>query len=416
MYLTTLQQAMLDGEQGPGTQVAMEIIVTLAKIYDADGLLPIKSCQVSGVSYSNIGEAGLEFLENLRAGGAKSKVKATLNPCGLDLERWKDLGYSKEYHENQKQVLDAYEGLGIELACTCTPYLGDNLPGYGEHVSWSESSAVSYANSVIGARTNREGGPSALAAALTGFTGNYGLHLDKNRVPEVKVTVTCPVRTYHDFGRLGLIIGAKLGKKVPIFSFSIKNYCTRENLRQLGAAMAASGAVALYHVEHVTKEALNEKDWHHNDIEQVIIETLDGNDEFVLETNDAITEPVDLVYFGCPHYSGEEILSLLGELKGRELKTKLWIATSRAIRKDLMSHDDLLNDIDEKVKIIADTCIVVSPINTLDVKRVATNSGKAYFYLKNKACLDVHYLSSGDCVDASVDGFVKKFEKGEGTR
>ncbi|MFX0098096.1 MAG: aconitase X catalytic domain-containing protein [Candidatus Hodarchaeota archaeon] len=413
MQLTKLQQDMLNGEQGSGTQIAMEIIVTLAKIYEADVLLPIKSCQVSGVSYGNIGEAGLEFLEELRAGGARSKVKATLNPCGIDLENWESLGYSKEYHENQRRVLDAYEGLGVEPTCTCTPYLLDNVPRYGDHVSWSESSAVSYVNSVIGARTNREGGPSALAAALTGFTGNYGLHLDENRIPEVKVQINVPIKDYIDFGKLGLIMGSKLGKKIPIFSGLVENYCSPENLRQLGAAMAASGAIALYHVEGITKEAMLNDNWSKNDLEEIHVDNLAIICDLTgLEMQESGAVSIDLVFYGCPHYSSDEILSLLDDLRGKKLKTPLWIATSRSIRQELLAHEDILNDIDESVKIIADTCIVVSPIDTLNIKSVVTNSAKAYFYLKNKSFLDVHYISSSECIDAAVNGLMKNTSKG----
>ena len=255
MYLTKEQQSMLDGEEGAGTQIAMEIIASLGKVYEADALIPVESCQVSGVSYKNIGEAGLDFLESLREGGARSRVLATLNPCGLDLGLWDVLGFDESFYKNQARVLDAYTSLGILQTCSCTPYLVNNNPSFGAHVAWSESSAVSYVNSVLGARTNREGGPAALSAAITGYTGNYGLHLEENRAPEVLVDVQLPLKTYGDFARLGLVLGSRLGQKIPVLRGLDGHGCTRENLRQLGASMAASGAIALYHVAGVTPEA-----------------------------------------------------------------------------------------------------------------------------------------------------------------
>ena len=122
----------------------------------------------------------------------------------MDLRAWRELGFSESFARRQQAVIEAYRQFGVRPTCTCTPYLVGNAPGLGEHVAWAESSAVSYANSVLGARTNREGGPSALAAAITGRTAAYGLHLDENRRATLRVDVRCPVRTLSDFGRAGL--------------------------------------------------------------------------------------------------------------------------------------------------------------------------------------------------------------------
>ena len=182
MFLTREEEGMLAGQEGRATQKAMEILVALGKIYDAEKLVRVSSVQVSGVSYKNLGDAGLEFLNELAEDG-KARVKSTLNPAGMSLTDWKAQGIQSGFAEKQLQVIDAYRRLGLEISCTCTPYLAGNEPSFGQHIAWGESSAVAYANSVIGARTNREGGPSALAASLTGKTPLYGLHLKENRVP-----------------------------------------------------------------------------------------------------------------------------------------------------------------------------------------------------------------------------------------
>lgn len=403
---------MLDGEDGPGTQVAMEIIVALARIYDAEDLIPVSSCQVSGVSYENIGEAGVDFLESLRRGGCKTRVLATLNPCGLDIEDWAALGFSRTFHDNQARVLDAYTGLGLDPTCSCIPYELNNCPAPGEHVAWSESSAVSYVNSVIGAMTNREGGPSALASALTGFTGNYGLHLQANRVPTMHVRVNVPVRTHMDFGALGLTIGKFAGQGVPYLSGLDPAACTPARLRQMGAAMGASGAVALYHVEGVTpgharhvKIAESQVTVH--DIDDLSIESLpDG------ASHGGKLYPVDLVFLGCPHYTRDQVESILDEIKGRDVRAKLWLAVPRPVKRDLLASG-AMNAIDPRVMLVADTCLVVCPVDSLDVHNVVTDSGKAYFYLKNKASVQVAYMDTARCLDAARSGYLPEWHDGE---
>ena len=153
---------MLSGELGVAVQQSMEILVALGKIYGADKMIPVTSVQVAGVSYKTIGDAGLEYLNDLVANGAKVRVPTFLNPAGMDTAQWKELGVPEQFAKKQIQILGAYEKMGIRNTCTCTPYLIGIKPKFGEHIAWSESSAVAYSNSVLGARTNREGGPSAL--------------------------------------------------------------------------------------------------------------------------------------------------------------------------------------------------------------------------------------------------------------
>ncbi|MBU4246298.1 MAG: aconitase X catalytic domain-containing protein, partial [Nanoarchaeota archaeon] len=179
MQLTKEETEMLAGKHGRAAQKSMEILVALGEIFGAKRLVPITSVQVAGVSYHNLGDAGLEYLSELAKDG-KVRVKTTLNPAGMDLIDWKKLGITKEFAQKQLKVIDSFKKLGIEITMTCTPYLAGNTPKTGEHIAWSESSAVCFANSVLGAKTNREGGPSALASAIVGKTAEYGLHLDKN--------------------------------------------------------------------------------------------------------------------------------------------------------------------------------------------------------------------------------------------
>ena len=211
MFLTKKEEQMCDGEFGETIRKSMDILVALGDIYGASKLVDITSAQVSGVSYKTIGQAGLEYLEDLASEEFEySGINASLNPPGTDLDNWEALGFPKEFSIKQNQIVDAYGKLGISKTCTCTPYLVGNVPRFRDHVSWSESSAVAYVNSVIGARTNREGGPAALAAAIVGKTPLYGFHLEQNRKANLIVNVSTEL-SGADWGALGYIVGKTVG-------------------------------------------------------------------------------------------------------------------------------------------------------------------------------------------------------------
>ena len=250
MQLDRDDERVLAGEFGETRQRLMELLVGLGTVYGAERLVPIASAQVSGASYKTIGDWGLEWLSSL---DARAVVPAVLNPVGMDLERWQEMGVDPAFAKKQEQVVEVYRRLGIRLECTCTPYYL-SITNYGDHLAWSESSAVCYANSVIGARTNREGGPTALAAALVGKTPFYGLHLVENRRPTVVVEVEGAPATPDGgwYGALGVLAGREVGTGRPFFR-GIRP--TRDGLKSLGAAMAATGAVALFHVDRITPEA-----------------------------------------------------------------------------------------------------------------------------------------------------------------
>ena len=161
MQLTDQEQAILDGESGAGAQKAMELVVALGKIYKADGLVDITSAHLSGASYKTIGDGGLKYLQDMVDGGAKVSVTSTLNPIGMDRERWAEMHIDPHFAEKQNEIVRLYGAMGIKTTCSCTPYVGPNVPKLGDHIAWAESSALSFANAMLGARTNREGGPGA---------------------------------------------------------------------------------------------------------------------------------------------------------------------------------------------------------------------------------------------------------------
>jgi hypothetical protein len=390
MHLTKEQEATLAGERGEVLQRSMMLLTRLGDIYKADRMLPVNSVQVAGVSYKSIGDPGLDFLEDYARQGARVKALTFLNPAGMDMEDWKALGFPAEFAVKQKRIMDAFAAMGIVTSATCTPYLAGNLPRFREHIAWSESSAVSFSNSVIGARSNREGGPSALAAALCGVTPNYGLHLDENRKPNYLVKVNVPLNGMSDYGALGYHVGKIVKNKVPYFVGLPES--DTDLLKALGAAMAASGAVGIYHVQNQTPEAsLHTTDG---------LETIDFGkkelDEAYAKLNTG-AKP-DIAILGCPHASLREIIALAQKLEGRKVKKALWICTSRSV-KDTARQMGLVAKIEKAGgKVVADTCMVVSPIEEMGYKTTGVNSGKAGNYLPGFCKQGVVYRSVDDLV------------------
>lgn len=388
MQLDKYDQALLDGEYGETKQKMMEILVSLGKIYDAERLIEVKNVQVSGASFKTIGDAGLEWLNSL---SGKAVVPSFLNPIGMPRDGWESLGISQEFGKKQLEVNAAYTRLGIRPSCTCTPYYF-TLIERGDHLAWSESSAVVYANSVLGARTNREGGPSALASALTGKTPEYGLHIVKNRLPEIEFRLADPEAakswTQAEYGALGIIAGAISGNKIPLFK-GIRPKA--DMLKSMGAAMAASGAVALFHVEDITPEArfpFFKKHFAEDEREVITIETEEIKELF------SELEP-EAVAVGCPHLSRDELQELADLLDGRTVKMPFYVFAAAEMKS---SCADAVSRIQKSgARVIPDTCMIVSP---LFEKRgcVMTNSGKAFTYLPGM-CDTVPRLGSlEDCV------------------
>jgi len=398
LQLSAEEQAMLAGEAGRGSQRAMEIVVALGRIYGARNLVPVASVQVSGVSYKNLGPAGLEFLEEWAAQGGRARVPATLNPAGMDLVAWRELGFSEEFARRQQAVIQAYMALGVRPTCTCTPYLVGHVPALGQHVAWAESSAVSYANSVLGARTNREGGPSALAAAVTGRAARYGLHLDENRQPTDLVDVHCPIRSEADLGALGYLVGRQVKNGVPFFRFR-QGASPAWLWKTLGAAMAASGAVALYHVEGITPEAQA------GGLALPGLPSLPIDDlEPGYTALNSLADRIDLVSLGCPHASLAELEAVAGYLDGRRVRTALWITTARATRQAAQDAGVVEHIEAAGGRVVADTCLVVAPVAGLGFRTMATNSAKMAFYTPSHSGLSVRFGPLAQCLEAALSG------------
>jgi hypothetical protein len=365
MHLDPDDERILAGEQGETRQKMLELLIALGKVFGAERLVGIRSAQVSGASYKTIGEYGLAWLSSL---DARAVVPAVLNPIGMPRERWEEMGVEPVFAERQQAVIAAYERLGVNLECTCTPYYLHET-SFGDHLAWSESSAVSYANSVIGARTNREGGPGALAAALVGKTPCYGLHLEKNRNPQVILEIISGDKEWSiaHYGALGYHAGKIVGNKIPFFRGITPS---PDQLKALGAAMAATGAVALYHVNDVTPEAKKNR-FNLSSLEVISIEPA--------EIDSLFTEiPVEAVAVGCPHCSPAELIDIARLLQGKIITKPFYVFAAQGV---IDTNQKTVDAIEKSgARVFADTCMVVSPVME-QYSAIMVNSGKALAYV-----------------------------------
>jgi len=367
MHLTAQEERILNGEEGHGKRKALEILVALGDIYGAKRLIPIASAQVSGASFKTIGDAGIKFLEDFST-AVRVSVRASVNPLGLDMRRWRSMGVDSDFYSKQARIVAAYKSLGLEPLYSCTPYLAGNRPRPGQHLAWAESSATVFANSYLKAKTNREGGPSALAAAIIGKTPEYGLHLEENRRPRVQI----------DMGEIpeglvplaGYIVGKMAGKRIPF----IKGLdLTADEHKAFGAAMGASGAVSLYTYPGNNARARTNT----SEIEECI--SISTAELKAAEDSLKGEEDWDLVAIGCPHCSVAEMRSMAHHLKGRKPRSgpDVWFCTSRKVYARCPNEVRVLKKFG---KVLCDTCMVVAPIEKL-YKSTASDSGKAMVYL-----------------------------------
>lgn len=398
MHLTDEEQKMLDGSRGKTVQKCMKVLVKLGEIYGADHMIEIHNVHSPGVSYRVAGDAGLNYVKEASR-EACFCVPTTLNTIGIDSENWEKVGFDKDFSLHQLELSDAYKQMGGIPVNSCTPYLSGNLPMLGEHIAWGESSAIAFVNSVLGARTNREGGPTALAAAVTGRVPAYGFHLDENRKGKYLIKVEMDLKTDKDFAVLGYFVGKIAGKDVPVID-GIKNRPTLENYKALSAAVASSGAVALYHVVGFTPEAPT-REAVIGDVEPIAF----GKAEYdkVCEKF-YLTGQIDFVVLGCPHVSIIEMKEIAGMLEGKKVKSGLWVCTSRQIKHlgDKMEYTNIIEDAGGEV--ICDTCPVLCCTLDRGYKTLATNSGKMAHYAPGLWNLQPVLLDTSECIQAAISG------------
>lgn len=377
MYLTSEEEAMLRGDMGEIIAQSMRLLEAIGKAYGAEKLIPVKSAHVSGISYNTIGEAGLEYLSGIASEEIGCRTLTTINPAGMELEDPKKLNTPREFAEKQYKVVKCFEKIKAKITCTCTPYLCGNRPLRGDHVAWAESSAVVFVNSIIGASSNREGGPASLASALTGRTPYYGYHIEENRRPNVEILLELELGDELDFSLLGYVIGERI-TGVPF----IRGRALKPSLKEIkvfGASAAASGDLALYHWENITPESRRHRD-SIGSMEHISIDRRDLED--VLDRLSTAERP-DAICLGCPHLSLSELYEIASMLRGRRLNKRLFCFTSRTVYQEALKRG-LIRDIEGAGgKVVRDTCMVVSPLKDAGIYEMETNSCKAAYYSPN---------------------------------
>lgn len=405
---------MLEGSAGPAVQLAMRILARMAPLYGASSLLSITRAHIDGVILT--GSAGLDFAERLADLGGRVAVPTSLNVMSMDRERSRELHLNADFAAKARRLGEAYLQMGARPTFTCAPYQTENAPAFGEQIAWSESNAVAFANSVIGARTNRYGDYLDICCALSGRAPAAGLHLDEPRLATVVVELGSipPELSLRDdfYPVLGYLLGSTVANEVPVVN-GLDCQPTEDQLKALAAAAASSGEVAMFHIVGVTPEAatLGEAlgDRQPRRTVPVSISHLRRTRE-TLTT--ATGSRVDVVAFGSPHCSLAECRALGALMAGHRASdtVEVFVTTSRAVRDLLARSGELAVLEDFGARVTADTCIVVAPLVKPAAEVLMTNSAKYAHYGPGLLGVDSVFATTEECVASAIAGRVIRDE------
>lgn len=407
MHLTPEEKEILEGLQGPAAKLAMETLVKIGEINGAERFVPIKNVHLVLHAYKSAFDAGVETAEKIAEMGGKFAVPVTIDPYGMDAEDWEGAKTPEHYAKQQMRLEAAVMKMGVIPNWTCTPYYGFTAPRKGEHLAWSESSAVAYANTACGARTNRQTAIVDIFCGIVGRAPLTGLHLDENREGEVliQLSIDRPLVNW-EYPALGYLLGQKLGARIGVLE-GIQGSPSSEDLKNFCAAAAAAGSVALMHIVGVTPEAdTTEKAFG----EKTPIETIEITAQDIRATRRAMcsntTEKVDFVALGCPHYTINEIVKVHKLLSGRKVdeNTAFWIyANSYALR--LAEKMGIRQELEQSGVIFrAETCMIISPVKDWGFRTMMTDSGKCSYYGPAECGTEMIFASVEECVESAVSG------------
>lgn len=413
MKLTPRDEKILDGELGPAAKMALNILVQLGEVLGAQEMMDIEQVHVDGCIYES--EAHLDFAEKLASLGGRVILPTTLNATSLDLRHPDAWGYSAEWKAKANRMANAYLSMGCTPTWTCAPYQTEHLPKFGQQIAWAESNAIVYANSVIGARTNRYGDFTDICAAITGRVPKAGLHLTENRRGQILFELkNIPAALFDDdafYPVLGHYIGKATADKIPVIA-GLPHNVTSDALKTLGAGAASSGAVALFHALGVTPEARTLADaFGGNAYERVEITLRDLN-EARAELSSADGAQLDAVVLGSPHFSLQESLRLAEIIDGQRVHSSVEfiVTTNRIVTEALRARGVLRKLTDAGVRVCEDTCILLSPMLRKEIRVLMTNSAKYAYYTPNLLERRVVFGSMRDCVVSAVQGRVMRQE------
>ncbi|MBL8690499.1 MAG: aconitase X catalytic domain-containing protein [Rhodospirillaceae bacterium] len=407
MDLSPDERRIADGADGAAKAMAMRLVSETGRLLGAQRLLPIVSSHVDGCLYH--GDSGTYFAERLASDGGQVAVPTTLNVGALDLLHPDRVKGDAHHREMSLRMMRAYEMLGCRPTWTCAPYQAGHRPAVGTDVAWGESNAVAFCNSVLGARTNRYGDFLDIACALVGRAPDYGLHRAENRRATVVVDASglSPALRNADvfYPVLGTWLGAEIGAEIAAID-GLPPKQGEDRLKALGAAAASAGAVGLFHVVGSTPEAPTLTAATQAGPTRAIRLT----PEMVRTARDRLSTArdgaIDCVALGSPHFSEAEFAALKRLASGRRFRVPLYVCT----RRDLVEREDLSGLEAAGALIVADTCVVVTPILPAGAGTLMTNSGKFAHYGPANLGYDVVYGSLEDCVASAVEGRVVRDE------
>jgi predicted aconitase len=414
LSLSPRDQAMLDGGHGPAAQLAMSIVVRMADVYGASALMDVSQAHIDSTIY--LGDATLEFAERLASLGARVAVPTSLNVSGVDECGWKDWAVSPEWAAKAARQMLAYERMGASPTWTCAPYQTKMRPSFGQQVAWGESNAIAFANSVIGARTERYPDLLDVCCAITGRVPAVGLHLTENRGGQLLLRLEgVPNALQQDdqfFAVLGHLVGKLSGDSIPVID-GIAAQPAEDQLKAFAAAAASSGRVALFHIVGVTPEAPTLKAaFQGRGVPPPAVITTADLRAARNELTTADGRELDMVILGSPHFSVAEFRQLAPLVAGRHVHPRVkFLVTSGRLMKQLAEEAGVLAPIVAfGAQITLDTCILASPMLPPEIKTLMTNSAKYAYYAPSLLETRVTFGSLADCVRSAIEGHVVRDE------
>jgi predicted aconitase len=414
LELSEYDRSALGGTLGAGARMAMGIIVRMAEVLRAERLIDISQAHIDSTIY--LGEAGLEFAERVASTQARVRVPTTLNVSAIDEHGWREWAVPEDWADKARRQMIAYQSMGCVPTWTCAPYQTEYAPTFGQQIAWGESNAIVFANSVIGARTERYPDLLDICAAITGRVPGVGLHLTENRAGSVLIRlVDIPESLQVDdsfYPVLGHLLGKLAGDGIPVIE-GMPAAPAENQLKALGAAAASSGSVALFHILGITPEAPTMQAAFQGRMPERTIDVTMA-DLWIArkELTTAEGDELDLVVLGCPHFSLAEFKSLVPLLEGRRKhpRVEFLVTTSRAMAA-LARKAGLLEPFEAfGGRLTLDTCILASPMLPPEIKRLMTNSAKYAYYAPGLLKTEIVFGDTRDCVRSAIAGRVVRDE------
>lgn len=409
LKLQDYDRRLLNGEYGKAAKVAIEIIIKIAEIQQAEELIDITHVHIGGSLYT--GEYSLKVIEKLQEYGGKVKVPTTINAISVDRKRWKEQGIDAEFAESAGRLAKAFEKMGAKPIFSCTPYIYHNGPNFKDDIVWTESNAIAYANSVIGARTNRHGDFLDICAAITGRAPKAGLHIDENRCGSVLINVPDIVDENVDtsfYTVLGYAVGKKSTQGIPVIQ-GLKKNPSLEDLKAFSAAVSTSGPVGMYHMVGITPEATTKNMALGGNNPSIIYDITKEDLQrtwSTLSTNSG--NEIEMVVMGSPHYTFEECreLALFMKEKKKHANIDFLITTNTHVymKAKEAGYVALITQFGARFSTDICLCMLNEQMVPNHVKVVMTNSGKFAHYGPGLVNKKVQFGTTEECVRAAVEG------------